>query len=243
MHPTTCPHGNHQASTTPHAELRHICAVCGGPRIPTSAPTSGSELGALRAAKDAYTRRTSWRFGSGCSAILATLGGIVGLALLRLDSVVATTVAIGFLVAAFPFALVFVTGLAKASRYSKDLAKELAEAWRRAVRDVARNATGPLHTAEFARQLDVSEDDADRFLAELSAEGLLRSEVTEAGQVVYRPATRARIAADASSAHGERGPDALGVAPTAPGEPGSPEDADLEARFAELARREAGKPR
>jgi len=245
MQSTPCPHGNHHGTTAPHDELHHICAVCGGPRVPAAAPTSGSEIPALRAAKEAYTRRTSWRFGASCSAVIAALGGILGLALLRLDSSIATTVGVTFLVLTLPFALVFATGLAKAARHSRDLSRELTEAWQRALRDVVTRAPGPLHSADLAATLGVREEQADRWLAELSAEGLVRSEITEEGQVVYRPTTGARGDASPGAAHGgvRIDPQGLGVAPTELAGSEHLDDRDLEARFAELARREGAKPR
>jgi hypothetical protein len=245
MYSTPCPHGNHHGTTAPHDELRHICAVCGGPRVPSTVATSGAEIPALRAAKDAYTRRTSWRFGSGCSALVAAFGGVLGLALLRLDSSLATTVGVAFLVTALPFAIVFATGLAKAARYSRELTRQVAEAWQRALRDVVVSAPGPLHSAGLAQLLGVREEEADRWLAELSAEGVLRSEITEEGQVVYRPTSGARIEVGSAVAQGGVRIDAqgIGVAPTELEGSEHLDDRVLEARFAELARREANKPR
>jgi hypothetical protein len=231
MTPSTCPHGNHVASTSPHGELRQVCAVCGGPRVAAGAPTSGGEVADLRAAKDAYTRRTSWRFGAGCSAAFAALGSILGLALLRLDSGWATTVAVGFLALAAPFALVFVTGLLKSARYTKSLAQSVDAAWHRAARDLALGAKAPLDAAALARLLGCTEEQADRWLTELSVSGALRSDVTDDGRIVYQPATRLRV--DAGGAATAVGGD------EAASEVASDADAELEARFAELAKREA----
>lgn len=236
MVPTACPHGNHSALTQSHPELRQICAVCGGPRVPASSPTSGTEIPALREAKDAYVRRTSWRFGSGCGAAVTVLGSILGLALLRLDSGVATTFAIGALVATFPFALVLVSGLVKSRGFTRTIAAAIARAWSLALRDVVQRSDRPIHPARLARELGVDETQADRWLAELSVEGVVRSEVTEDGQIVYVPSGRVRVdpalgSADAARVRLETAPTEIDAT--------SAEDAALEARFAELARREA----
>lgn len=229
MQTSGCPHANHFGKTVPHAELRQICTVCGGPRIHAGAQTRGGEVDALRAAKEAYTRRTSWRFGAGCSAALATFGTIIGLALLRLDSGWATTMAVVFLGLAAPFALVFMTGLGRIASYSKKMRASVETAWSRALRDTVLGATQPMLASTLAQQLGATEDEADRWLAELSAEGLLRSEVTDEGQIVYLPATRMRIAA----------PGSPGASPDMATSDPLSSDAELEARFADLARRES----
>ncbi|MBM4356768.1 MAG: hypothetical protein FJ096_01530 [Deltaproteobacteria bacterium] len=232
MNPSTCPHGNHVATTNPHPELRQICGVCGGPRVASGAPTSGGEVAALEAAKDAYTRRTSWRFGAGCSAAIAAFSGVVGLALLRLDHGWATTVAVPFLLLAAPFALVFITGLLKSARHSKELAQQIASAWSRAARDVALAAGRPIDAATLAHTLGSTEEEADRWLAELSVSGVVRSEVTDDGQIVYQPPARLRVDTEGSRP-------ATARPTTGSAEGMSDADAELEARFAELARREA----
>jgi len=229
MTPSNCPHANHFGTTLPHPELRQVCSVCGAPRVQSGAPTRGGEVEALRAAKDAYTRRTSWRFGAGCSGALASLGAILGLALLRLDSGWATTTAFAFFTLAVPFALVLVTGIFRSKAYSKELRASLDAAWARAVREIVLGSPRPLSASALGQLLGVREDDADRWLMELSVEGLVRSEITEDGQVVYTPAPRLRVDGGVSDAEPKRASEDLDL--------GS--DASLEARFAELAKRES----
>lgn len=229
MNPSPCPHGNHVAATASHLELRQVCGVCGGPRVAAGAPTTGGEVPDLRAARSAYSRRTSWRFGAGCSAAISSVGLILGLALLRLDSGWATTFAAGFLLLAAPFALVFVTGLLKSARYTKELSHSVASAWNRAARDVALHAPTPIDAATLANLLGASESEADLWLTELSVGGVLRSEITDDGRIVYHRASRMRVDVGGADASGDPGAaDAV-----------SDTEAELEARFAELARREA----
>lgn len=226
MKPSQCPHANHVGTTVPHEELLQICSICGGPRIHGEAHTSGGEVEALRAAKDAYTRRTAWRIGAGCNGVFASLAALLGVLFARSDAAWLVTIGHVFLALGAPFALVFVAGLFRSAAYSKKLVAAIERAWHRAVRDVASGATEPILAAALAQHLGASEEKADQWLIQLSAEGLLRSDVTEDGQIVYVPAQRLRIGTP-------------GGAPPIASAHELSSDAALEARFAALDDRES----
>ncbi len=228
MTPTPCPHGNHSGGTRPHDELRQVCLVCGGPRVAAGAPTTGSEIEPLKQARRAVSRRRAWRLTAGLGAVVGALDASIGLAIAFLFGGIGF-VSGGFLAMALPFALLFLVGLARSAGFSGEIGARVAEAWKNAARDVAVGA-GHITAAELAKTLGASESEAERWLAELTASDALRSEVTDEGQVAYSSSS-AELAANPVRIDTEI-PDAA--------EP-TDEEAELEARFAELARREAKK--
>jgi hypothetical protein len=230
---STCPHGNHYAGTNPHDELIQVCAVCGGPRITGGVATKGSENEPLRDASRALGRRRAWRAAAGFGAFAglgsAGLGALIALIFGGLGAVSGT-----FLVLSLPFVLLFFVGLAKAKGFSSEVAQQLAAAWKKAARDVVVAAQRPLTPRDLAQAMSTKESNAERWLAELSADGVVRSDVTEQGEIAYaRYEAPMRIDTSGQSANTSAAAD--------PASELSAEEAELEARFAELAKREQQK--
>jgi hypothetical protein len=225
---TPCPHGNHVGFTRPHPELRMVCSVCGGPRVQSGAPTAGSEVGPLRETKRAFSRRRAWRVASTLGAVVSVIDGSIG-------ALLAALIGFGYLSGAFfamavPFALLLFVGLGRSAAFSRDVGTHLAEAWKNAARDVAVAAKRPITAAELAQQLGATESEADHWLAQLTADDVVKSEVTDEGQIRYAPAQFGmRIDPALAPAH---------AMPAVGGDEADPEEAALEARFAELARKE-----
>ncbi len=244
-----CPHGNHVGFTRPHDELRQVCSVCGGPRVQSGAPTAGSEVQPLRDARRAFSRRRAWRIASTLGAVVSVADGCIG-------ALLAALLGFGYVSGAFfamavPFALLLFVGLARSAVFSRELGQRLTEAWKNAARDVAVAAKRPVTAAELAQVLGATETEADHWLAELTAADVVKSEVTDDGQLRYAPAQfGVRIDTGPDAAHAPT----QAMPPTAVGEAASranaaidaaasdtavdEEEAALEARFAELARRE-----
>ena len=73
---TTCPHCGGVARSSPHAELRYICDICGAPRIDLRDPRllSGREKPHLTAAKTALRQRAIWRVAGVFGGIASAFG-------------------------------------------------------------------------------------------------------------------------------------------------------------------------
>lgn len=188
-----CPLCGAAASTSPDRELRNRCDVCGGPRLPVTVgvtPSPGA-VSALKRADAARKGRAKWR-------AAAVLGGVTlppsvllfGLLLLGFGfslGLLATA-----LVVLSPLAILTALSVRRARDQTKLLIAQLDEAWTRMAADVARQSKGPLTAESLARALGVEEPQAEELLALLDASDVVRSDITDEGQIVYEPKLRVR---------------------------------------------------
>ncbi|MSP24782.1 MAG: hypothetical protein EXR75_06370 [Myxococcales bacterium] len=226
-----CPHGNHYANTGPHHELRRVCNICGAPRVELRAEglaLSGDEAAPLRRAHAATKSRALSRFAGICGS-LGTFGGAMTLLLTLVIDVVPVQASVVVGVLTLPFVLLAALGLARARSHTNVLGAALAEAWTSAVADLVRGARRALSTKDVASAFAISEPEADALLAAASAHHPIRSDVTDDGQLMYSSTAPLRIDAGDTPAFGP---------PATTAADAHDEEAELEARFAELAARE-----
>jgi hypothetical protein len=197
----TCPHCGANADASPHRELRYACDVCGGPRVTFAdarVRPSEATVTALRAAQASRRGRARAR-------ALALASGLV------LPFVVAIAVLLG-LVAHAPLAAALLGGLGalglvtldvaalrRAKRHGAAMTTAIDEAWVAAAADVARAAGGAISAPELSRALRIRPAQAEELLAILEATDVVRSLVSDDGEIAFR----ARISVDqASDPHG-----------------------------------------
>ena len=192
-----CPHCRAEAGFSPDDELRFVCDVCGGPRVPRRGgePAGRGELGLLQAADRARKSRALWRF-TGATAGLASaaVGGLttLGAILLSVLGVISGGAAFGLialvgLFVAAPLGLLALAGFRKNAAYGEELKRALDGAWLAAASAALRSGPPAQASATLTKQLRVDEDKADELLTMLETE--------EAAGGVFAP-PRVRVAAE-----------------------------------------------
>lgn len=190
------------ADTESDGLLRQRCRVCGGPRVVVDDKVvvrSGREIKPLERAQQARVRRALWLASSGVVGGF----GVLSLAVTLLVLLVASPGVIGTLAmfgaAAIPL-VVAALAWTRAKRHTRELETSLDQAWAFAAEDVLSDKGKDLTSTELAKILRVEEVDAEALLAQLSASDVVRSQVTEGGDVTYGATTKVRIDASESSA-------------------------------------------
>jgi len=184
-----CPHCGAQARMEEHAELRWVCAVCGGPRVPVEDAAAHSDrertelLRAGRAKKMAFAYRM---FGIGLSLTGTLLAGL-GAALATVHVPVAL-VLIAFAVAALTAGITYVR---RANKQREEAKKAVFEAWESVAESLLQaraGANGGEVTGEqIAREMHTSVEDVERMMSFLSVDDRVRIVVKDA-ELVYTSA-------------------------------------------------------
>ncbi len=198
-----CPHCGASAGVHEDETLRLVCDVCGAPRGPVLEKqwrSSGRELAPLRRAQAARRARTGWRAAAAASGALlffsaATIGLIAAIFGMGLAFGVVALGVVGTLLASTLWAA------GKARARGKEIEPALDAAWIAIATDIAQQAKGTLTAAKLARALSVDEARAEQLLALLDVHDVVKSEITEDGEIAY--SSRLRVE-DLERARGER---------------------------------------
>ena len=170
------------------SELRWVCGVCGGPRVPVEdeAAHSERERGELVKAGKAKKMAFAYRMASIGLSLMGTLMAALGVAL----AAVSVPVAVVLLVAA-------VAGIAAAIVYGRrahakreEAKKGTFEAWE-SVAEALLNVRGNEVTAEqIAREMRTTVEDVERMMSFLSVDNRVRIVVKDT-ELVYTSETQA----------------------------------------------------
>lgn len=167
-----CPHCRAQAGASPDAELRYVCDVCGGPRVPRLDATvayGGREIPLLRKADAARKARAGWRAAAiagglllpvvllGFASVLLLIGPGVGLVLLAL------------LVSA-PIGAFLALALSRSAARGSEIAPALDAAWIAVATDLAQQSGGALDAQGLAQRLGIEEPQAEELMALLDVD-------------------------------------------------------------------------
>src|ERR1700678_2026751 len=122
-----CPHCRSQMTAEPSRSMRWICAVCGGPLVPTAAgeARSGAELASLVGAQRAGAIALGWRAAAVVLGATATMAMSVGVLLWPASHAAGGAIA-ALGVAATLFTLFFAS---RARAADRDRATRLQAAW------------------------------------------------------------------------------------------------------------------
>jgi hypothetical protein len=183
------------ADTEADGLLRQRCRVCGGPRVVVDDKVvvrSGREIKPLERAQQARVRRALWLASAGVVGGFGVLSLSVTLLVLLVTSPGVIGALAMFGAAAIPF-VVAALAWRKAKGHGKELATALDQAWAFAAEDVVTDKGKDLTASELAKILRMEEREAEELLAQLSANDVVRSEVTEGGDVIYGATTKLRV--------------------------------------------------
>jgi hypothetical protein len=182
-----CPHCHSIADVEPSQEVRFVCSVCGGVRIPIDDPAvarSPETLDLLERANVARSARAIWRI----MAMAVGGAGVFSLLVLLLVIDVAhppfAAAVVAVLVTLVPFAFAAFSWKQSQQR-GAELAPLVEKAWQATAADIARARGGKLEASAFAKITRISEASADQVLAKMSAESQLLSSVTTEGGLQY----------------------------------------------------------
>ncbi len=207
-----CPHCGSVTTTSPDKELRYKCDLCGGPRLPRMDPAfkrGRREVPHLKLANSARSSRAKYR------ALAAAFGamGFGSTALAGLWALIfGVSVGVAATWAVFAGSALFVVlwAMGKAKTKSKELAPALDRAWTETAKDVAGRMKGAFSAAALAKVMGVEESFAEELLAQLDANDVVRSDVTDDGEVAYQ--TKFRVADDVGPITAEAEAEALAEA-------------------------------
>jgi hypothetical protein len=182
-----CPHCGAVTTASPDKEMRWRCDLCGGPRTPRRAPGTPrgrSELPNLQKANAARKTRAKSR---ALAAVFAAMG--IGSTLLFALWALIFPIAYAFPVwALFAGSALFVVlwSLRRAAGAAKEMKAAIDQAWLSAAEAVTARMKGPFSSAKLAKALGVEVPQAEELLALLEANDLVRSDVTDAGELAYQ---------------------------------------------------------
>jgi hypothetical protein len=162
-----CPHCRAEGGASPDADLRYVCDVCGGPRVPRldrSITYSGREVPLLRKADAARKRRTLWRAAAVVSGTLLPFTLLIFVALLAIFGVSFALVLTALILTA-PVAAFFAMALLRAGARGREIAPAIDAAWLSVAGDVARQSKGSLTAQGLAQRLGVEEPQAEELMA------------------------------------------------------------------------------
>lgn len=210
-----CPHCGAVTTASPDKELRYRCDLCGGPRIPRSAPgirRGRREAPFLKRANDARKARAKYR---AITAVFAALGA--GSTLLAALWLLIFPLTVPFAITWALFAgtalAMVLWSLGRGSAQTKEIAPAIDQAWVRAAGEVASSLPAPFTAAKLAQAMGVEEPLAEELLAQLEATDAVRSDVTEAGELAYQ--SKFRIGAIGTPASADAEAEALAEAEAA----------------------------
>jgi hypothetical protein len=175
------------ADVEPSAELRFVCGVCGGVRIPIDDPAvkrSAEQLDLLQRANVARSARAVWRVIAGAGVGFGAFSVLVLSIVIDVAHPIFVASAVAALAAAAPFLFAAFSWKRSLER-GAELGPLLEKAWTAAAADIARARGGRLDGASLAKITRISEASADQVLSRMSAASLLTSSVTAEGGLQY----------------------------------------------------------
>ncbi len=156
---------------------------------------SGREGRALETAQRERHRVAAWRLGAALTAGFGLLSVAVALVVTWIVSPGATGSGLMLGLAAVPLILAALAWR-RSNRHRAERDESLDLAWSTAAREIIEQHDRELTASDLARIMHLPEDEAERLLARLDVEDVVRSRVTDAGEIVYStgaPAARLRV--------------------------------------------------
>lgn len=182
-----CPHCGAVTTASPDKELRWHCDLCGGPRTPrreAGAPRPRNELAQLQKANAARKTRAKSRTLAAVFAVVG-IGSTLLFALWALIFPVWPAVPVWGLFAGSAL-FVVLWALGRASRSTREMKAAIDQAWMSAAEAATARIKGPFSSSKLAKALGIDAAHAEELLALLEANDLVRSDVTDAGELAYQ---------------------------------------------------------
>ncbi|HMJ52042.1 MAG TPA: zinc ribbon domain-containing protein [Polyangiaceae bacterium] len=182
-----CVHCHAIVDVEPAPEVRFICRLCGGVRIPlddAAIERSPAQIELLTKATVARSATTIWTIVAGVVAAFG-VGSVLVLALvISVAHPAAPAAVMAGLAVGVPFVFAALA-FRKSRAHRADIARFVEAAWMAAVADVARARGGEIDAATFAKLTRTHEGEADRLLGRMSSKGLVAGSVTPEGSLRY----------------------------------------------------------
>lgn len=163
-----CPHCGAVTTIRDDEELRKVCRVCGGPRIPASeeAPMSPDALAALRRGEKARRDRAKGRALSIFGGIGIAAGALLALpvAIFSLTGALLTLA-----IVAGPSLAMLLFGKSRASGATKELSRAVDDAWIKAAQHLVERGVVK-RPADLSRLLGIDMAKADELMTTLSVD-------------------------------------------------------------------------
>jgi hypothetical protein len=179
-----CVHCRALVDVEPASDVRFVCRICGGVRVPIDDATiakSATQIELLKRATIARSASNVWRIVAIVVAVFG-LGSVLVLLLVisvaKPDTLAATMAGIA---ACIPFAFAALA-FRKSRAHHGEIARLVDAAWMAAATDIARARGGVIDTATFARLTRASEGSADQILASMSNQNVFTSTETPQGK-------------------------------------------------------------
>ena len=196
-----CPHCGAIARVEPQgsgANVRWVCGVCGGPRMPhglggeaATSPLREARASEVRSKK---ARASVWAF-----ALMATFFTLIALAAWP----AALAWKLFFLAFAVTPAVLAMRARTRSLTAKADAAEALDRAWLAAAEDVARSAKSGVTVAELASRLKIDAAHAEALLTQLAVHDRTRIDVDDDAEIRYsiggtEPSGAGRVRVDAA---------------------------------------------
>jgi hypothetical protein len=197
-----CPHCGAVAGTRVDSELRHVCEVCGAPRAPIldkKWKSSGKEIAPLKRAERARRARAGYRAAAVASgALLAFSSVIIG----AIAAIFGMGIVFGLMSLAVTGTLLGLTlwSALRAKARGREIEPALDAAWVAIATDVAHQTKGALTARDLADALSIEEAQAEQLLALLDVNDVVKSDITEDGEVAYSSRLRVDAAVEPPAA-------------------------------------------
>lgn len=162
-----CPHCRATAGVSPHPELRSVCDVCGGPRVPRLDPTirfSGREIAPLKRADAARKSRAGWRAGAVVAGLGVPVAAMFVAALALFFGVSITLLVLGTLLFG-PVIGALIYAIGRVRSFGREIQPAIDAAWVSAATDVASQTRGGASAQVLAQKLGIDESQADELVA------------------------------------------------------------------------------
>jgi len=162
-----CPHCRAEGGTSSDRELRWVCDVCGGPRVPrldASMAYSGREAPLLRKADAARKARAGWRAAAIATGLLLPFVLLIFGALLLIFGASVGLVIVALL-ALGPIGAFLAFALGRAGERGREIAPAIDAAWLSAATEIAQQGRSQLSAATLAQKLGIEEPQAEELMA------------------------------------------------------------------------------
>ena len=227
-----CPHCGAVAGTRTDRELRHVCEVCGAPRAPVldaRFKTSGKEIAPLKRAEAARRARAGFRAAAVGSGALLAFAFVIVAAIAAIFGMGIAFAITSLMVLGTLGALTF-WSYSRAKARTKEIEPALDAAWISIGTDVAQQTRGSITAADLAKALSIEEPQAEQLLALLDVNDVVKSDITEDGEVAYSsrlrvgPGNEPPVKSDEEAAAEAEADAAVAAARTMLADPAGPRD-------------------
>jgi len=183
-----CVHCRALADVEAAAEVRFVCRVCGGVRIPIDDATiakSATQIELLKRASIARSASNIWRIVAAVVAVFGLGSVLVLLLVISVANPDTPAAAMAGVAACIPFAFAALA-FRKSRVHHAEIARIVDAAWMAAATDIARARGGIIDAATFAKLTRASASAAEQILARMSSQNVFTSTEWPGGTVQYK---------------------------------------------------------